>query len=95
MEPQTVHGARGAGTVVSKGLVAVAIFGLVAGVEGHLEARGAVLDKHGELLVNHPPGWLNGELQAPLLSVHPEARQEKLKRKAPMLRSMCVSQPRA
>lgn len=59
MEPQTIHGARGAGTVVSKGLEAVPVIRLVVGVEGHLEARGAVLHKDGELLVNHSPGWLN------------------------------------
>lgn len=57
---------------MSKGLVAVPIIRLVAGVDGHLEARGAVLDKDGELLVNHSSGWLNGEVQATLLSVHPE-----------------------
>lgn len=53
------------------------IIRLVAGVDGHLEARGAVLDKDGELLVNHSSGWLNGEVQATLLSVHPEPTANK------------------
>lgn len=47
------------------------IISLVAGVDGQLEARGAVLDKDGELLVNHSSGRLNREVQATLLSVHP------------------------
>lgn len=55
----TVDGAGGAGTVVSEGFVAVPVIRLVVGVEGHLEAWGAVLDQDGELLINHSSDWLN------------------------------------
>lgn len=72
----TIYGARGAGGVVSKGLVAVSIIRLVLGIEGQLEARGAVLDKDDELLVNESSGRLHREAHATPLSVHPEPRRD-------------------
>lgn len=61
---------------MSKGLVAVPVVRLVLGIDGHLEARGAVLDKDDELLIYQSSGRLNREAHATPLSVHPELRRD-------------------
>lgn len=62
---------------MSKGLIAVSIVRLVVGVDGHLEARGAVLDNDNKLLIDQSSGRLNCEADTTLLSVHPSFATDK------------------
>lgn len=56
---------------MSKGLIAVSVVRLVVGVDGHLEARGAVLDNDNKLLINQSSGRLHCQADTTFLSVHP------------------------